>query len=307
LLVGGPDPAGFDDPVLVALARHLAASGLTIVTPDISELARYELVPAITDAIEQAGRWLSSEATLAPGQTIGLMGVGMSGGFAVVAAGRASMAGRVAFVLTLGGHDDLPRVLKYLCTGVEPRPANQVRLRADTTQQDPTAFVRPPDSAAVAGLVVGLAHRLVPSGQVEPLRDTVRGFLAGQQGAAAGAPPETSRRLPEPSDTSLRYVYARDIAHLGMRMLPYPSAYGGDPALSPSRSPKPSAPVFLLNGADDYVIPPVEAEYLAEQLRGHAPIRLLINGFAFPSQSDRDIPAGDLLKLAGFWGDLLSR
>jgi hypothetical protein len=78
-------------------------------------------VPAITDAIEQAGRWLSSRRRWRPGRTIGLMGIGMSGGFAVVAAGRASMAGRVAFVLTLGGHDDLPRVLKYLCTGVEPR------------------------------------------------------------------------------------------------------------------------------------------------------------------------------------------
>jgi hypothetical protein len=65
--------------------------------------------------------------------------------------------------------------------------------------------------------------------------------------------------------------------------------------------------VFLLHGGDDNVVPPVEAEYLAEQLRGYAPVRLLINGFAFPSQSDRDIPTGDLLKLAGFWGDLLSR
>ena len=126
---------------------------------------------------------------------------------------------------------------------------------------------------------------------VELLRDILREaeFLSGQQ-APAGAPPETPRRLPEPSATLLRYVYARDIAHLGTKLLPYLSAYGGDPSLSPSRSPKPSAPVFL-----------------AEQLRGHAPVRLLINGFAFPSQTDRSIPTGDLLKLAGFWGDLLSR
>ena len=74
--------------------------------------------------------WLSSDAGLAPDRKVGLMGISFSGGFSVVAAGRPSMADRVAFVFSFGGHADLPRVLRYLCTGVEPRPGNQVRLRA---------------------------------------------------------------------------------------------------------------------------------------------------------------------------------
>ena len=316
LLVSGLHPVGIDEPRLVALAHHLSGSGLTIVTPDISELSHLELAPTITEAIQQAGTWLSSEAAVAPDHHVGLIGIGISGGLSVVAAGRSAMAGRVAFVLSFGGHDDLPRVLKYLCTGVEPRPSNQVRLKADTTTDDPTAFVRPPDPSGLAGLLLGLAHRIVPPGQVEPLREAIRRFLSAPPQAPADAPQAdteleslraAAKRMPEPSATLLRYVYARDVAHLGARLLPYVNAYGGDPSLSPSRSPKPSVPVFLLHRADDNFVPAVESEYLAEALHGHAPVRLLISGLAFGAEGDRGIHIGEVLKLAGFWGDLLSR
>ena len=215
LLVSGLHAAGIDEPRLVGLARHLSGSGLTIVTPDISELSHFELAPTITEAIEQAGTWLSSQAALAPDHQVGLIGIGISGGLSVVAAGRPAMAGRAAFVLSFGGHDDLPRVLKYLCTGVEPRPANQVRLKVDATSEDPTAFVQPPDAYGLAGLLLGLAHRIVPPGQVEPLRDAIRRFLSAPPQDLAGAAADTeleslraaAKRMPEPSATLLRYVW----------------------------------------------------------------------------------------------------
>ena len=40
------------------------------------------------------------------------------------------------------------------------------------------------------------------------------------------------------------YVNARDVAHLGPILLPHVAALGGDPALSPARSPAPRAPVY---------------------------------------------------------------
>src|SRR5258707_72543 len=52
LLVSGLHPAGIDEPRLVALARQLTASGLTVVTPDIPDLSSFAITPAITDAIE---------------------------------------------------------------------------------------------------------------------------------------------------------------------------------------------------------------------------------------------------------------
>ena len=316
LLVPPVGAAGIDDTRLVAMARQLAASGLTIITPAVPELARYEIVPAATTAIERTVLWLASETALVPDGKVGLIGVGFSGGLAVVAAGRPALSNRLAYVLTVGGHHDLPRVLKYLCTGTEPRPGNQIQLRANTTEQDPAAFVRPPAEYGLGMLLVGIAPRVVPAAQVQPLRDSALRVLetmprgrTGETGRGGDVPAasDESKQLPEPSATLLRYLVARDVVHLGVRLLPHVAAYGGDAALSPSRSPKPTAPVFLLHRGDDDIVPEVEAEYLAEELRGRSPVRMLISDVVPGTVSGRAIGTGDALMLAGFWGDLLSR
>jgi hypothetical protein len=114
-------------------------------------------------------------------------------------------------------------------------------------------------------------------------------------------------KLPEPAATLARYMSERDVVHLGARLLPYIGEFGGDPALSVSRSPKPSAPVFLLHGSDDNVIPPIESEYLANDLRGHAPVRLLLSGLISHASADRPAGLNDVLQLGNFWGDVLTR
>ena len=113
--------------------------------------------------------------------------------------------------------------------------------------------------------------------------------------------------MPEPSATLLRYVNDRDVVHLGPRLLPYIGLYGSTPGLSVSKSPKPSAPVFLLHGTEDNVIPAIESEYLADDLRGHAPVRLLLSGLISHAEADRPVHMNDVMQLASFWGDLLSR
>ena len=113
--------------------------------------------------------------------------------------------------------------------------------------------------------------------------------------------------MPEPSATLLRYVNDRDVVDLGPRLLPYIGASGGDAALSLSKSPKPSPPVFLLHGTEDQVIRSVESEYLAQDVRGHAPVRLLLSGLISHAEADRPTRVSDVIQLAGFSGDLLSR
>jgi hypothetical protein len=314
LLTSGLHASGIDEPRLVRLAQQIAASHVAVVTPDIPELSRFEIAPAITDAIEDAAGWLASDATLAPDRTAALMGISFSGGLSIIAAGRPSLANRVTYVFSLGGHDDLARVLRYLCTGREPRPVPTVQLGSPTTD---TTFVLPPHDYGVAVILLSIADRVVPLAQVERLRAGVRQYLwaSALDGGVdkADAPAEfeavrqLARKLPEPSATLLRYVLERDVAHLGARLLPLIGSNGSADALSLSRSPKPSAPVFLLHGLEDNVVPAVESEYLAEDLRGHAPVRLLLSGLISHAEADRPMHAGDVLQLAGFWGDLLSR
>jgi dienelactone hydrolase len=311
LLTSGLHAAGIDEPRLVRLARQLSAGGVTVVTPDIPELSRFEITPAITDAIERAAGWLAMESGLAQQGPVGLMGISFSGGLSIVAAGRPSLVGHVAYVFAFGGHDDLPRVLRYLCTGSEPYPTHELGIQSDRP------FVLAPHDYGVAVILIATADRVVPKAQAAPLREAVRRYLLASaldsnvdKAAAArefDALKQLARTMPEPSATLLRYVNERDVIHLGRRLLPYIGVSAADAALSVSKSPKPSVPVFLLHGTEDNVIPSLESEYLAQDLRGHAPVRLLLSGLISHAEADRPVHVGDIMQLAGFWGDLLAR
>ena len=321
LLVSGLHPSGIDEPRLVRLARQLSGNGLAVVTPDIPELSRFEIKPAITDMIEHAAVWLSGESGLAPDHRIGMMGISFSGGLSIIAAGRPSLTDRVAYVFSFGGHDDVARVLRYLCTGSEPYPPGRVQLKPDTTGGDGhdanQPFILPPHDYGVAVILLGIADRLVPSAQVEPLREAVRRYLfasaldsnvdKARAAAEFDALNVLASKMPEPSATLLRYVNNRDVVHLGPRLLPFIGLYGNTPGLSVSKSPKPSVPIFLLHGTEDNVIPALESEYLADDLRPHAPVKLLLSGLISHAEADRPVHAGDVMQLASFWGDLLAR
>jgi hypothetical protein len=234
----------------------------------------------------------------------------------------------VSSVFAFGGHDDLPRVLRYLCTGQEPYPPGEVRLKAATAVASDDGrvqaaggtepFTLAPHDYGVAVILLGVAPRVVPAAQVETLRNVVRHYLwasaldGGVDRERAGAEFASVRaelqKLAEPARTLARYAIDRDVAHLGARLLPYVTVEGSDPALSLSRSPKPTAPAYLLHGIDDNVIPSVESEYIANDLRrAHVPVRLLLSGLISHAEADRPVHVGDVLQLASFWGDLLSR
>jgi len=302
LLVSGLHPAGIDEQRLTTLARRLAEANVTVVTPEIPELSRFEVTPAVTDRIEGAALWLATESGLAPARRIGLMGISFSGGLAVVAAGRLALRGRLLYVFSFGGHDDLRRVLDYFCTGVE---------------SDGAATNSPaPHDYGVAIVLLNVADRLVPPEQLVPLREAIRRFLwasyldridkprAEREFAALR---QLAPTLPEPAGTLLELVNDRDVAQLGLRLQPYIGFYVDRPALSPARSPAPSAPVYLLHGRDDNVIPASESQHLADRLRGQVRVRLLVTDLISHVDADQPAHVTDILRLAVFWGDLLDR
>ena len=311
LLVSGLHPAGIDEPRLIALARRLAEANVVVVTPEIRDLARLEITPRLTDRVEQAAVWLAVESGLASKGRIGLMGISFSGGLAVVAAGRPSLRHHLSYVFSFGGHDDLRRVLEYLCTGMEPEG-----LAHDRRERGVARAIPPPHDYGVAIVLLNVAEHLVPPEQLAPLRDGVRRFLWASHLDGVDKPQaerefaalrELAPRLPEPSATLLGYVNSRDVARLGPELLPYIGFHVDPPALSPSRSPEPSAPVFLLHGRDDNVIPAAESQHMADRLRGQAPVRLLLTDLISHAAADQPAHVIDVLRLAGFWGDLLDR
>jgi dienelactone hydrolase len=295
LLVTGVHPAGIHEPRLMQLSRELAKAHVTVVTPQIPELTSFRIDPIVTDRIEQAAVWLATDSQLTDNGTIGLMGMSFSGGLAVVAAGRPALRGHLDFVLSLGGHDDLARFLYFLCGS--------------------SGDERPPHDYGVAIALLNVADRLVPDGQVEPLRAAVRRFLDASYVARVDATAALrefdalaieARALPDPSATLLSSLVARDVHRLAPLLRPHLRTHAEQPALSPARSPLPSAPVYLLHGRDDPVIPSSESRYLADRLRGRVPVHLLVTGVISHADADQPARAVDVVRLASFWGRLLN-
>ena len=298
LLVPGVHAGGIDEPRLIQFARDVASMGRIVVTAELPDLKRYSITPQSTDTIEDAGVWLSERSGYAPNQRIGMMGISFAGGLSIVAASRPSLRDRVAFVMSFGGHGDLPRTLRYLCTGVQPDGSS-----------------RPPHDYGIAIILLGVADRVVPAPQAQPLRDAILAFLHAShvdiidktQGQAEFARArDLAARLEEPARTLMNYVNARDVAHLGPILLPHVTALGDDTALSPVRSPTPPFPVYLLHGTDDNVIPAVESVLLAETLRAHgAEVEQLATPLITHAEVDRSAATRAIWDLVAFWADLL--
>jgi dienelactone hydrolase len=294
MLVSGVHPDGIDEPRLTRLARELAATGTIVVTPEIEDLLHYRLTSRVTDTIEDAARWMLSRGDLSGAGRLGLIGVSFSGGLVVVAAGRPAVRDRIAYVLSFGGHGNLARVMRYLCTG------NGSRLA--------------PHDYALAVLLHQTADLLVPVDQVALLQVGIEEFLdasatsrarPGEADRIFARSKELQREVPEPAATLLREVNDRDVVALGRRLSPFLDRLGQDPALSPDRSPPPIAPVFLLHGADDNVIPAEESDQLAKYLEGKTRVRQLKSRFLTHADVADRPTASDTWEMVAYWKSVL--
>lgn len=301
-IIPGVHGGGVDEPRMNALSRQFAANGLRVLIAPLPELRAYTIRPRSTDDVEDVALWLSAQRDLAPSGRIGLVGVSFAGGLALVAAGRPSLANKLVLVAAMGTHGDLPRAMRYLCTGVLP----------DGTVQPPH------DYGSVVILLAGL-HHFVPTDQIEPLRHAILTFLDASsydqtdpaKSAALFADAERlGDALPAPARDVMRWVNERDVKTLGPKLLPYLEELGGADALSPERSPATSVPVFLLHGAHDNVIPYTETPLVAAYLRAHGNTR--VTSLLTPLISHANVegaaaapPLGEVWRLIQFWSSML--
>lgn len=317
VLTPGVHAFGIDEARLVGLAGAMARVGLAVVTPESPDLLRYAITPRTVDVIEDTAAWLAARRDLAGDGRVGLAGISFSGGLSIVAAGRPEMAPRVAWVFSFGGHADLPRVMRFLCVGLEPEDYGTLAGSALAPGLGNGPRLRPHDYGT-AVMLLALATRVVPAEQADPLRHAVLTYLDAscwdlvdkaranqlwsQSRAAIGT-------LPEPSATLVRYVNDRDVERLGPVLRPYvdEDRDGAHPDLSPVRSVPPRAPVFALHGTGDTVIPSAETLALERYLTPHTERRILLSDVITHAEMDHPPTSREILDLVAFFADILRR
>ena len=299
IIFPGIHRGGVDEPRLAGFSRRFASAGAVVVSVPLPDLREFRVTMRTTDQIEDATLWAAGQRGIAHDGRVGLGGVSFAGGLALVAAGRPALDGRLSMVVSFGGYGDLPRTLRFLCTGVLP----------DGTRRQPHDY-------GIAVVLLEVAPAMVPSEQLEPLRRGVLTFLEGSlhdltdkpRAAALFADARAqAARLPEPARTLLEWVNDRDVARLGPAVLPHVERLAGADELSPERAPATTAPVFLLHGETDAVIPSAETPLVADYLRrqGNTRVRALLTPLVSHADLDLDAAAGDIWNLVKFWKEMM--
>jgi hypothetical protein len=318
VLIPGVHRDGIHESRLVGLAEDLAATGYGVLTIAAPDLQRFKITPAVTDTIEDAVRWASDQRQFRTDGKIGIVGISFSGGLAIVAAGRDSIKDRVAFVMSFGGHGDLARAMHYLTSGDVLGNLEQAQRSSAVAGADHVS-VHPPHDYGLAVTLLNLADRVVPADQVGPLSKGIDGFLLASSLAVTDPPKaipvfeemkKYQETLPEPSRTYMQYVNDRAVDKLGPILLPVADALKDHPAmpsLSPERATPPTAPIFLLHGVDDNVIPSVETVLLAEHLKGKARVEGLLSGLITHAEVNRTATSIEVWRLAKFWRDIMKQ
>lgn len=246
VLVHGVHRLSIEEPRLVRFSRAIAASGAVVLTPEVKEIADYRIDPSSIETIGAAAHALAKRLE---GRRVGIMGMSFAGGLGLLAAAEPKFADDVGFVVAIGAHHDLRRVLEFFKT-------NHIRW-PDGHDEALTAH---PYGALV--LLYSHVERLVPEADVPAARDAIRLWLWEKHD-------ESKKRLADLGPGSREKVEAllegkADVPKLIEEIARDPSrALAVSPA---GRLAGLKAPVFLLHGAGDTVIPAAETSWLETEV-----------------------------------------
>jgi len=289
VVVHGVHFRGIDERRLVPFARALAASGLTVLTPELRDLADYRITASGVEVIRDAVRYLPTRRDRVTASKIGLIGFSFAGGLSLVAAEEPQTAARLASVTSVGGHHDLRRVLRFLVHGEIETPSGVVHQKAH--------------EYGLVVLLYGSLENFVSEVDLPALRATFKAWLqedrkAAREAAKACTTPE-AQRLWHLLEKQQLQTLAPELDALLERQR------GPLSALSPAGHLKAlHLPVYLLHGAHDSVIPPSETDAANLELDG-AEHEALVSPLVEHVEVGKAARLGDKLALVAFLAKLL--
>jgi dienelactone hydrolase len=288
VLVPGVHRLGIDEPRLVRFARAVAREGVVVLTPEVHELLDYRIESASIDSIGAAALALHQRL----GHPVGVMGMSFAGGLALLAAADSRFAGDVAFVVAVGAHDDLARVARFFATNAIPRPDGSV-LSLAAHEYGPLV------------LVYDRLEDFFPAPDVPAVRESLRFWLWEERDHAR----EKLAAVPSPSREKLAALYDGKIDTIAPELLAEidlrrdaMSAASPHGHLASLR-----APVLLLHGAGDRVIPASETLWLAQDVP-HGLVRdVLVSPALVHVELEGEPTWGEQWALVRFMADVLAR
>lgn len=111
VLAHGIHKDGIREKRLVRLARVLASTGLFVLTPELAQLARYQVTHAGAETIAEAARALAGRLAR---PRVAVFGVSFGGGLALRAACEEGLRDAIERVIGLGAHHDALRVTRFI-------------------------------------------------------------------------------------------------------------------------------------------------------------------------------------------------
>lgn len=239
---------GIEEPRLVNFAQVLAASGYVVLTPELPALADYHIEQGSIAIIGASAQYLAAQMKV---DRVGVLGLSFAGGLALLAAADPQWSSSIAYVVAIGAHDDLARVVKFLVTDSAPEPdGSTLHLTAHEYGALITVYDHPEDFFA--------------ANDTAAARQSLRSFLwekADDARASAAALSPRGRALMTMLLAHDRHsIFAALTAELETRAQEIsqvsPAGHLGSVRV----------PVLLLHGAADSVIPSSETLWLARDL-----------------------------------------
>ena len=288
ILLHGVHRLGIDEPRLQRFARAIAAAGVEVLTPEIREIADYRVDPRSIDTIGAAAA--SLRARLGHGR-VGVMGMSFAGGLSLHAAASPRFEKDIGFVVAIGAHDDLGRVIRFFATDsiVQPDGAT-VHLKA----HEYGALV----------MIYGNAERFFPPADVDAARDALRFRLWEQPEAAR----ERAKALGPASRALVEALFEGRLDAVRPALLAALDQ-GGDTLLRVSPHGHLASihvPVFLLHGQGDTVIPAAETLWLASEVPPAELRAALVSPAIVHVEIQGDPPAGEKWALVHFMAGVLT-
>ena len=288
VMVHGVHRLGIEEPRLRRFSRAIAESGVTVLTPEVQEIADYTVDARSVETIGAAARTLGKRLG---GGRAGVMGMSFAGGLSLLAAADPRFAEHIGFVVAIGGHHDLGRVSRFFATSEVIDPSGRA------THLEAHGY-----GALV--LLYGHAERFFPAEDVPAARDALRLWLWDERSAARVA----AEPLSPASWAKLDALFEGRIDLVAAEILAELDRFEGAMAeVSPhGKLGRMSVPVFLLHGAGDTVIPAAETEWIAAEVPPRVLRQALVSRAIVHVEMGSDTPFGETWALVHFMASILA-